>query len=217
MKLALFLLALGATPSIGTDLPFRVEIDYSAAPECKAFAMKAEAIVKEWYPKLNTALFSADHPLPTPIVRLTFEPMKGVAHATTDGIHISAEWVTKKSPNDYGMVVHELTHIVQDYKGKGESWLTEGIADYARHQYFEKDGDTLKSGVDPDKSSYQHAYTTAAAFLIWLEEHKDKQIVHRLNNASHDGTYSRALFQQYCGADLDALWKEFTSSLRKKN
>ena len=198
------------------DQPFKVVVEYSAAPECEVFALKAKAIIEEWYPKVNAALFSADHPLTTSIVRVKFEPMKGVAHATNDGIHISAEWVTKKAPNDYGMVVHELTHIVQDYKGKGEGWLTEGIADYTRHQLFEKDGDKLKLRVNPDKSSYKDAYTTAAAFLIWLEETKDKDIVHKLNAASHDGTYKRELFQQYCGADVDALWTEFTDSLRKK-
>ena len=202
--------------AVAADQPFKVEIDYTAAPECEAFAIKAKAIVEEWYPKVNAALFSTDHPLTTALVRLKFEPMKGVAHATNDGIHISAEWVTKKAPNDYGMVVHELTHIVQDYKGKGEGWLTEGIADYIRHQLFEKDGDKLKLRVHPDRSSYKDAYTTAAAFLIWLEETKDKELVHKLNAASHDGTYKRELFQQYCGADVDALWKEFTASLRKK-
>ena len=200
----------------GADPAFKVEIDCSAAPECEAFATKAKTIVEEWYPKINEILFSKDHPLTTAVVRLKFEPMKGVAHATNDGIHISAEWVTKKAPNDYGMVVHELTHIVQDYKGKGEGWLTEGIADYIRHQYFEKDGDKLKQHINPDKSSYKQAYTTAAAFLVWLEEHKDKELVHKLNAESHDGTYKTELFKQYCGADVDALWKEFTDSLRPK-
>ena len=217
MSLAQTVIALCFVASIATaaDQPFKVEIDYSTAPECEAFATKAKTIVEEWYPKINAALFDASHPLTTPIVRLKFEPMKGVAHATNDGIHISAEWVTKKAPNDYGMVVHELTHIVQDYKGKGEGWLTEGIADYIRHALFEKDIDQLKLRIDPNKSSYKQAYTTAAAFLRWLEVTKDKAIVHKLNAANHDGSYKRELFQQYCGADVDALWKEFTDGLRK--
>ena len=118
-KLA-FALLVTAVTSVAAEPAFNVEVDYSAAPECEAFATKSKAIVEEWYPKINEILFNNEHPLPKALVRLKFEPMKGVAHATGDGIHISAEWVTKKSPNDYGMVVHELTHIVQDYKGKGE-------------------------------------------------------------------------------------------------
>src|SRR3954447_4955642 len=93
----------------------RIKIDYSAAPECEAFAVKAQAIAEEWYPKINTILFGPEHPLPVAVVQLIFEPMKGVANASGDKIRISAEWVTKKAPNDYGMVVHELTHIVQAY------------------------------------------------------------------------------------------------------
>jgi hypothetical protein len=55
----------------------------------------------------------------------------------------------------------------------------------------------------------------AAAFLIRLEAHKDKEIVRKLNIASHDGKYSPALFKEYGGADLDTLWKEFAERHRK--
>jgi Peptidase of plants and bacteria len=208
------LLALLAARTFAAEPAFKVEVDYSAAPACEAFATKSKAIIEEWYPKLNEALFDKNHPLPRAVVHVKFEPMKGVAHATGDGLHISEDWVTKKSPNDYGMVVHELTHIVQDYKGKGEGWLTEGIADYTRHKFFEKDIEKLR--INPDKDSYTRAYTIAAAFLFWLEQHKDREIVRKLNIASHDGTYSRELFKKYCGADVDALWREFADSQRAK-
>lgn len=196
------------------DRAFKVEVDISRAPECEGFALKAKAICEEWYPRINEILFGRDRPLPRAEVRLTFEPMKGVAHTTADGIHISADWVTRKAPNDYGMVVHELTHVVQAYHGGGEGWLTEGIADYVRHQHFEKDGATLKERINPDTASYKQAYTTAAAFLIWLEEKKENQVVRRLNAASENGTYDRRIWQELCGAPLDDLWKEFAGSLR---
>ena len=192
----------------GSD--YKVEVDYSAAPECEAFALKAKAIAEEWYPKINEILFGQGHPLPAATIRLKFEPMKGVAHATHDGIHISAEWVTKKAPGDYGMVVHELTHVVQDYQGKGEFWLTEGIADYVRYERYEPG--TQKWKLDPDKSSYKQGYGIAGAFLGWLETRKDKDIVRKLNIAAHDGKYTPALFKQYCGADIDALWKEYVET-----
>jgi hypothetical protein len=50
---------------------------------------------------------------------------------------------------------------------------------------------------------------------MWLEEHKHKDIVRKLNIASHDGKYSPTLFKEYCGADLDTLWKEFAETYRK--
>ena len=195
------------------DPAFKVTIDTTKAPECAAFAEKSKALVEEWYPKINAILFDKDRPLPTTEVTLVFEPMKGVAHASNNVIHISAEWVTKKAPNDYGMVAHELTHVVQDYRGKGEGWLTEGIADYIRDRHYEPGARTHK--IDPDKSSYRQAYGVAATFLIWLEAHKDKDIVRKLNVASHAGKYSAELWKEYCGTDLDSLWKEFAETYRK--
>ena len=92
--------------------------------------------------------------------------------------------------------------------------VTEGIADYIRHKHFEKDIEKLRP--DPDKSSYKQAYTIAAAFIFWLEAHKDKDIVRKLNAASRDGSYKREMFPQLCGADVDALWKEFAASLKAR-
>ncbi len=191
--------------------PFIVHIDTTKAPECAAFATKSKALVEEWYPKINELLFGKDHPLPSPDFSLIFEPMKGVAHTSNHVIHISAEWVTKKAPNDYGMVIHELTHIVQDYRGKGEGWLTEGIADYIRDHHFE----IRQHHIDPAKSSYRQGYGIAAAFLIWLEEKKHPGLVRELNRASHEGTYRPAIFTERCGADVDVLWSEFATSVAR--
>src|ERR1700754_4491941 len=59
---------------------------------------------------------------------------KGVA-ATSNGIvRYNPDWL-KKHPEDIDVVTHEAMHIVQNYAGKGEGWLTEGIADYVRYKY----------------------------------------------------------------------------------
>lgn len=187
---------------------FTVRVDTSKAPECEAFAAKSKALVEEWYPKINALLFDAARPLPVSEVVLIFEPMNGVAHASGNVIRVSAEWVTRKAPNDYGMIVHELTHVVQDYRGKGEGWLTEGIADYIRDGHFEK----REHRIDPVKSSYRQGYGIAAAFLIWLEKTRRPGLVRELNLASHAGTYRPAIFTELCGADVDALWKEFVAA-----
>jgi hypothetical protein len=195
------------------DPGFRVTVDCTKAPECEAFAAKSKMLVEEWYPRINEILFEKGHPLPATEITLIFEPMKGVAHTKNSQIHISAEWVTKKAPNDYGMVAHELTHVVQDYKGKGEGWLTEGIADYIRDRHYEPG--VRHQRIDPDTGSYRQGYGVAASFLIWLEKQKNKDVVRKLNIASHDGVYRHELFTELCGTDLDALWKEFAESQRQ--
>ena len=56
------------------------------------------------------------------------------------------------------------------------------------------------------------ALSIALAFIVWLEEKKHPGLVQALNVAAHDGGYRPALFTELCGADLDALWGEFTTS-----
>jgi hypothetical protein len=108
----------------------------------------------------------------------------------------------------------------------------EGIADYVRHKYFEKDisatlrmnADAQLTGYQPDapyfymleqqKTSlltqgYLKTYTIASSFFYWLEMNKDKDIVRKLNLAMSKAEYSPALFEQYAGAPLDDLWREF--------
>ncbi|MGD0536388.1 MAG: alpha-L-fucosidase [Verrucomicrobiota bacterium] len=189
---------------------FSVTVDYSKAPECEAFARKAQALCTDWYPKVNAILNGPSQPLPYSTVELEFAPMDGVAATGGNHIEVSAEWVTKKAPDDYGMVIHEMTHIVQDYHGKGAGWLTEGIADYIRDFRFEPGKRAHR--INPEKNSYRQGYGVAAAFLDWLERTKHPGIVGALSRATRAGTYRPALFKECCGEDLDALWKEFASS-----
>ncbi len=209
-----FLLAAHAA-GLAADTRAKVHVDFSAAPECEAFALRAKANCEEWYPRINTLLNGTNAPLPYAEVFLTFKPMKGVAATSANRITISAEWVTKKAPNDHGMVIHELTHIVQDYRGKGVGWLTEGIADYVRDYHFEPGARRIR--INPDKASYRDGYTTSAAFLKWLENTKDNEIVRKLSIASRENKYRDELFKDFTGKTLDEIWREFTDSLRKKN
>jgi hypothetical protein len=188
-----------------------VELDYSQAPECAAFATHAGKLVEEWYPRLRQSLASDAQPPVPKVIKLIFLPMNGVAWTDRAQIHISADWVGKKATNDFGMVIHELTHIVQDYHGSGEGWLTEGIADYARYAWFEPG--VLKLHLT-EKSSYQEGYKTTAAFLIWLVENKDPKIVVKLNTASRKHEPVLPIFKAATGSDLDELWREFAGTVR---
>src|SRR5581483_12468094 len=125
-------------------------------------------------------------------------------------------------------------HINQQYSRVpgNAGWIGEGIPDYVRHKYFEKDiesklrlgSDGLLHGYSPqapffygleqgkvrlDKRGYRFAYTVAGAFLYWLEQQKNQHIVRTLNLALSRGDYSGKLFSRDCGATLDSLWGEF--------
>ena len=164
----------------------------------KPFSSLAETLCREWYPKINSALFGPDSPLPFRDVTVIFERSivagKGALSkiaipAFTRGgvIRINSTYVAElheSDPNDYaGMLVHELTHVVQHNPAKNisSSGLTEGIADYVRHKYMEKD---IEPGVRLDKNGirqgleqernvadfetegYKGGYTVAASFFL---------------------------------------------------
>lgn len=224
---------------------FKVRVEVQDA-KGKEFAEPSKVLCEEWYAKINAALFGPDYPLPFKEVKVVFEPtismgtgaQRTVIPAYTNGntIHVNSAYVAemhKEMPTDFsGMLIHELTHVNQHYGDAGVGWLTEGIADYVRHKYFEKDieprlhldSDGNLQGFELDRNKgtfatqgYLGGYTVTGAFLFWLEVRKDKEIVPVLNRALRDGRYSPKMFPERCGAPLDTLWREFVAQSRAGN
>ncbi|MDR1491216.1 MAG: basic secretory family protein [Planctomycetaceae bacterium] len=176
------------------------------------WAGKASKLVTEWYPKIDAALQSDDY-APPKEVSIIFRKMDGVAYAAGNAINISADWI-RRQPNDFGMVAHELTHIIQSYpRNAGPGWITEGIADYIRHAHYEPDVKLPR--IDPDRASYRDAYKTTAGFFIWIEKKYDKEFVKKLNAAMRNRTYKDEIFQKLTEKPLDDLWKEYADTFRK--
>ena len=226
----------GSWSAQAADSPrIRVEISTSQ------YVAPVKALCREWYPKINSVLFGARYPLPFEEVKVVFEPSIRMgtgsdrtevpAYTSADTIHVNSDYLTR-IPDDYrAMIIHELTHVNQNYKySPGDAWLVEGIADYVRHKYYEKDiepklhlnGNGTLQGFELDRDKgkfagegYREGYTVTSAFLFWLEVQKDKNIVSSLNKALRLGRYSDAIFQDECGAPLDTLWREFIAQSRQ--
>jgi hypothetical protein len=212
-RLALSEVVIAGLSAPAVTLVTRVQLHYETAPEAKKFALRAKEIVDEWYPRLYAEFDTPAGPAPLTNIHLWFRAMDGVAHATNrNEIHISEKWVTKQSPDDYGMVAHELFHLVQAYTGGGEGWLTEGLADYVRHRRFEPAANWGRP--DPAKAKYTDAYKTTALFLEWLEDTQKKGLVLALNATSRTRNPVREVFKRETGRDVDALWSEFVATLR---
>jgi hypothetical protein len=136
--------------------------------------------------------------------------MKGVAHAANGKITISAAFV-REHRDDWGMVVHELAHVVQAYPPGGPGWLVEGIADYIRIVKYEPEAPPPR--LDPAKASYKDAYKTTAMFLEWTEKHHAPQLVVKMNAALRGGTYPDGLWKELTGKTVDELWELFVKTL----
>lgn len=200
-----------ATNSQGAVLA-RITADTSETPDLAEWGRHAGELCAEWYPKI-VLLLPGDGFTPPERVELRFrKDMRGVAGTSRDVIGISANYV-RGHTNDFGMVIHELTHVVQSYHRRSNpGWLVEGVADYIRLSHFEPQA--RRPRINPDKASYTDAYKTTAIFLEWTEKKSDHDLVKELNRAMREGTFDLELFKTRTGKTVDELWQEFADSLR---
>ena len=201
--------------------------------------------MKEWYPKIHEILYGANVPLDHAEIRVVFQqehPQGWGAWVDENVLTIPASSLRNRVDSYDGMIVHEITHLAQQrYESRQHAdvpWIAEGIADYIRHKYFEKDikpalqidangrlvgyreGEPFLYALQVDKvdlreKGYERRYTVASTFLYWLEQKKDPRIVPRLHKSFIDKTYTPKLFKQHCGAEVDALWSEFIAQSQR--
>jgi hypothetical protein len=205
-----------AAPSPKNDRAgVEVTVDTSESPDLAEWGAKAKKLVEEWHPKIAALLKSKGFTPPRTVKIVFKKDMKGVAYASGRTITIAAGWI-HKHPDDYGMVVHELTHVIQSYRGggRGAGWLVEGIADYVR--FFHYEPKTKVIIPNPRRASYRDSYRTSAKFLAWIEKTHDKDIVRKLNEALRTSKYKDDLFKTYTSKTLDELWAAFVASFEKK-
>ncbi|WP_075162109.1 basic secretory protein-like protein [Chthonomonas calidirosea] len=214
--LSIPLLALAQTPPHSAEIhnsnkiTLHVSVDASEAPDLGPWLQQAKDLCEVWYPRIVKLLASPGF-VPPDHVTLRFRNMDGVAYTAGDVITISADYV-RHHPDDLGMVIHELTHVVQSYPSSNAGWLVEGIADYVRFFFYEPKAP--RPYINIEKATYHDAYRTTAAFLAWATSKYDKHLVQQLNQALREGKFDISLFQKYTGRDVDTLWNEFIADIK---
>lgn len=183
-----------------------VLVDTSEVPDLNDWAAQAKTLVEKWYPIVSKALKSKNFTPPRTLSLVFKKDMGGVAGTAGQTITIAASWV-KRHPEDFGMVIHEMTHVIQSYPNYNAPWLVEGIADYIR--FFLYEPKTKLPSINPQKATYHDGYKTTAAFLAWVVKKYDKKLIGQLNQALRGDTYNDDLFVKYTGRNLDTLWQEF--------
>lgn len=195
--------------------PLTVVLDCSQAPETAEWAETAADIARQQYPFLVAALDSEGF-VPADSLKIAFKHMEGVAYASRGTVTISAEWI-KQHPDDLGMVVHEMIHVIQAYRGSRTNrvpgWITEGITDYLRFFFYERNGERT-CRVNVEKAKYTDSYRTTAAFFDWIVRTVDAGFIKKMNAACRNGRYSVELFKDFTGMTVDELWEKFIDSLK---
>jgi len=213
--LMLFSIAANADDESTTKPPIivKVTINTSEAPDCADWASRAAKAIEEWYPKISKMLETEGFTPKSVVIVNIKAKYDGIAATGGNGIDISADWV-RQHPDDYGTVMHEVVHWIQQYPDYNTPWLVEGIADYIRYFRFEPRAEYPV--LDPARSSYRDGYMTSAMFIAWVEQKRCKTIVSDMNNALRKGSYSYDMWRKLTGRNLDRLWSEFIEVARKK-
>jgi hypothetical protein len=192
--------------------PVEFVVDVADAPEMKEWAEKVARICERAYPMINEELRSEGFK-PPHLVRMSLKSSyRGVAMAGGGRITGSVRYF-KDHPTDVGAMVHETTHIVQRYRTRGNpGWLVEGIADYVRFFKYEPG----KIGrINPNRARYNGSYRVTAAFLAYLTEKYDRDIVRKLNRVMREGEYEEAIFKRLTGKGVQDLDREWRATLRR--
>lgn len=135
-----------------------------------------------------------------------------LAYATADNVIVVDAAHLNANVEDIDTITHELAHIAQGYWSiiKVDTWIVEGIADYARYKVGIKNNEAgWDLGLTTENSLYLDGYRSAAGCLVWAEEKYDADLVKKLNQKIKADEYNINLFEQILGKDIDTLWQEY--------
>lgn len=205
-------LAIASEPPVAVfKYPVEFEVVVTDAPELKDWAEKTAKVCERAYPMINEELRSEGF-TPPHYIRMTLsKSYRGVAGTSRDRIVGSVKFF-KDHPDDIGAMVHETTHVVQSYpRGNKPGWLQEGISDYVR--FFKYEPGKL-GRINARTAHYDNSYRVSAAFLAYLVEKYDNEIVLKLNAALREGRYEDNMFMRLTGKPLGELDDEWRATLK---
>ena len=186
-----------------------VDLQTAEVPHLKPWGDQSKVLIDQWYPRIRNLLPANGQKPPQRITLRLRKSDEGIGETSGTTITVYSHWI-EKHPEDLGLVLHELVHVIQAYPSGHPWWVTEGIADYLRWGIYEGK-DQAWFPRPSEKQGYKKGYQVAAGFLMWLENEISPGIVKKLNAAMRSGTYSDDLFQKVTKLSLDQLWDQYVA------
>jgi hypothetical protein len=204
---------IASTPQVAIfKFPVEIVVDVADDPGMQSWAESTARACERAYPMINEELKSDGFTPPRRITIALKKSYRGVAQASGDRIVGSISYF-KQHRDDVGALVHETTHVVQHYRGDhNPDWLVEGVADYVRFFRFEP-GKIGK--INAQRAHHDGSYRVTAAFLAFVANKYDQQIVRKLNKLMREGHYKDEIFQELTGKNLHELDLEWRDSLKR--
>src|SRR5579859_5689989 len=187
-------------------------VDYRQTPEAKDLAEQVRRIGNDVYPKIRALLTDGTSRSPRQFDVVFVRRLKGKIAQTLNGtISLGIDWVSKYPTAVDATLVHEMSHVAQNYKSHSFEYWGEGIADYVCFQlgYTNVWNCPQCSG---DYPHYKSGYRCAAAFLMYVHATYGAKVVRQLNTELRRGSYGDSFFAKATGKDLWKLWAEFQTT-----
>ena len=178
-------------------------------PKARQAAAETERIIKYWIPVLDGWLGKKLDKLLEVRIEFVNDPKGDIAWESGNTVTMNLAKTLQGSNIDEGILIHELTHVIQPYPDSVPGWLSEGIADYTRWVRYEPHN--WESG-SIDGESYKDGYGRAADFLGWVERHYDRKLVQAIHAEACAGKYTNDLFRKRTKKTLDQLWAEYVAA-----
>ncbi len=198
---------------INNKVRYPVKVEVEVVPDdLQEWNDIINSLVRDYYDILGHLLLSEDCKAPE-TVKVTVRDYKGVAGTAGNHITINADWL-RKHPDDLGMVIHELAHVVQSYPKYDPVWLIEALADYCRFWVYEPE--ESRPRIDPLRTNVRDSYQRGAAFMAWLVKQYGDKFIREISTALRKGTYSEELFEKITGESLETLHMRYRHGKKKK-
>lgn len=205
---------------------YQITIDSTGSPDLQRWAADELApVVAKWYPLIVRMLPSQDYEAPRKVSIRISDDIRGVAYTSGDRVSCNGAWFRRNLEGEAkGAVVHELVHVVQQYRGwrrapqeaRPPGWLVEGIPDYIRWFLYEPEsGGALIGPRRADRSEHDASYRISANFLNWASNNYGASLVPKLNARLRTGKYRASFWEEYTRKPLDELASAWKESLRE--
>ena len=205
--------------STGRNQPAK-EVDAATKAKLDELAKTYEKVARDNYPLIIRELRMEGDPVAKDVQIIVTYAYKGVAATGNSGfggrntgarISVSADYALAH-PNDLGMVVHEMVHVVQSYPTYDPVWLVEGVADWVR--WFGYEDVKKRPRPNPARATARDSYQTTGSFLYYVSTHYDINLVPKINRAFKNNAYKESIFKDLTGKTLDELNTEWRVTLK---
>jgi len=210
-----------AVPKITASVDLtNVRVDAATKAKLDSLALTYEVVARQNYPLIIHALRMENDPIAKDVRIVITYGYKGVAATSGSGfggenkgarIDVSAAYALSH-PNDLGMIVHEMVHVVQSYPDYDPVWLVEGVADWVR--WFNWEEVSKRPRPNPAKATARDSYQTTGAFLYYVSTHYDINLVPKINRLFKNRQYKESFFKTATGKTLNQLDAEWRKTLK---